>query len=176
MENSQTIDSREKLISFLGETLEEANDEMCPFVDLTSQTIEMHIDSGFSGIEEYEEFGGHEIVDIDCVSSREAFSVMERFALSRQEKERNTLLHVLSKRHPFRAFRSEVEYLGILQEWYDFKTKAYAEFAEERLNDYDIDFVDGKIVCANPENIRTVEADNDDIDLDDNDDINLGDE
>ena len=45
MENSQPIDSREKLISFLGESLEEANDEICPFVDPASQTVEMHIDS-----------------------------------------------------------------------------------------------------------------------------------
>ena len=51
MENNLTIDSREKLISFLGEMLEEGNDEICPFVDLTSQTIEMHFDSELSGID-----------------------------------------------------------------------------------------------------------------------------
>ena len=156
MEKAMTIDNREKLIRLLGETLEEANDEMLPYVDLTSQTIEMHFNVDFSGIDENVEMDGHEIVDIKPVSSREAFTVMERFALSRPEKEQQNLLHVLSRRHPFSAFRSEVEYLGIIQEWYNFKSKSYYALAEERLNDYDINIVDGKIVCSTPENIQVI--------------------
>ena len=146
MENTVVIDSREKLISTLGEMLAEANDELSPFVDLTSQTIEMHFDSAISGIDEAEEVAGHEIVDIEPVSSREAFYVMERFALSRPQKEQDSLLHALSRRHPFRVFRSEIEYLGIMQEWYDFKSRSFYELAEERLNDHNISFVDGRIV------------------------------
>jgi hypothetical protein len=87
---------------------------------------------------------------------------MERFASSRQGKERDKLLNVLSRRHPFSAFRSEVEHLAILQEWYDFKNKAYEKFAEERLNDVEVDCVDGKIICRNPENIRVIVAGEDD--------------
>ncbi len=146
MENTVVIESREKLISTLGEMLAEANDELRPFVNLTSQTIEMHFDSAISGIDEDEELAGHEIVDIEPVSSREAFSVMERFALSRPEKEQDILFHALSRRHPFRAFRSEMEYLGIMREWHDFKSRSYNELAEERLNDHNISFVDGRIV------------------------------
>ena len=156
MGQKMTIDNHEKLIRLLGETLEEANAEMWPYVDLTSQTIETHFDSDLTDIDEYEEIGGHKIVDIRPVSSPEAFSVMERFALSRPENELQRLLRVLSRRHPFKAFHSEVEYLGIIQEWYDFKSKSYYELAEERLDDYDIDIVDGKIVCSTPENIKTV--------------------
>jgi hypothetical protein len=74
---------------------------------------------------------------------------------------------VLSRRHPFRGFRAEVQYLGILQEWYDFKNKAYEEFAEERLNDADVDFVDGRIVCTNPKNIQVVVAEKDDAEEED---------
>lgn len=146
MENTVVIDSHEKLISTLGEKLAEANDELRPFVDLTSQTIKMHCDSAITGIDEFEELAGHEIVDIEPVSSREAFYVMERFALSRPQKEQDSLFYALSRRHPFRAFRSEMEYLGIMREWYDFKSSSYYELAKERLNDHNISFVDGKIV------------------------------
>ena len=148
MEQAMTIDSREKLISLLAETLEEANYEMSPYVDLTSQTIEMHLDVALTGIDEDEEMDGHEIVDIEPVSSREGFSVMKRFALSRPEKEQDNLLRALSRRHPFSAFRSEVECLGIIQEWYDFKSRSFYELAEERLNDHNISFVDGRIVSS----------------------------
>ena len=38
----------------------------------------------------------------------------------------------------------------------------YDEFAEERLNDEAVDFVDGKIICTNPENIRVIFGGEDD--------------
>ena len=97
---------------------------------------------------------GHEIVDIDTVSSHEGFAVMQNFAVTRQQQECDALLHALSRRHPFSAFRSELNHLGLLKEWHDFKDKAYEEFAEERLTGMGIDFVNGKIVCAIPANIR----------------------
>ena len=83
---------------------------------------------------------------------------MERFAVSRQGKGRDKLLSVLARPHPFSAFRSEVEYFGISQEWSDFMDNAYDEFAEERLNDVEVDCGDGKIICRNPENIRVIVA------------------
>lgn len=162
MEDVYKIDSREKLIGFLADQLDSLTGDSWPYVDLTDQTVGLHFDSYDSGVDDDEMLDGHEIVDIERVSSREGFTVMERFAESRQGNERDKLLRVLSRRHPFRGFRAEVQYLGILQEWYDFKNKAYEEFAEERLNDADVDFVDGRIVCTNPKNIQVVVAEKDD--------------
>lgn len=169
MEDIFKIDSREKLIGFLADQLDSLTGDTWPYVDLTDQTVGLHFDSGHSEFDEDEMLDGHEIVDIERVSPREGFTVMERFAQSRQGKERDKLLRVLSRRHPFRAFRSEAQYLGILQEWYDFKNKAYEEFAEERLDDADVDFVDGRIVCTNPKNIQVVVAEKDDDEDEDED-------
>ncbi len=169
---NESIDSREKLIRSLGETLEEASYGCIPYIDLTSQTIDLHVPSEYTDIDEDEGLNGHEIVDIKSLKSYEGYSIMEQFAQSRNAYESDKLFRALSRRHPFRTFRSEVEYLGILQEWYDFKSKAYEEFAEERLFEYEVDFVDGRIVCTNPDNIRVVgdtEGEND-FDLDDDSD------
>ncbi len=166
MEDIFKINSREKLISSLSDLLNESNSECSPFVDLTDQTLGMHTDSAYTDIDENEKLEGHEIVDIDSVSSHEGFSFMKRFAISRRDIEQDKLLRVLSQRHPFRAFRSELERLGILQEWYSFKQNAYDELAKERLEDVSVDYVDGRIVCSDPDLIKTVTADNDDDELD----------
>lgn len=171
MEDVFKVDSREKLVKLLAGELDSLSGDSWPYVDLTDQTIGLHFDSGYSESNEDEMLDGHEIVDIEHVSSREGFMVMERFAESRQGKERDKLLHVLSRRHPFSAFRSEVQYCGILQEWYEFKKKAYREFAEERLNDADVDFVNGRIVCTNPKNVQVVVAEKDDADDEDDADV-----
>ncbi len=156
MEETKRIKSREELVSQMAGMLETAGDETSTFVDLTSQTVDQYADSVYTGIDMDEELDGHAVVDIMAISSREFFSVMERFAAGCDEEACDRLLRALSRRHPFAAFRSEVESLGILQDWYDAKAKAYEEFAKERLDDAGVDFVDGKVVCTVPENIRIV--------------------
>jgi hypothetical protein len=150
MGNRQIIDSREKLIRELGDILGMSNNEMTPYVDLTSQTIDTHVPQEYTDSDEDEELRGHEIVDIEPVSSREGYEAMQRFALQRQDMECDKLLKALSRRRPFANFRSAVEYLGILQEWYAFKKHAYEALAEERLNDECLDVVDGKIIRKQP--------------------------
>lgn len=148
-----TIDSREKLIAELGEMLDMANQNKWPYVDLTDQCVEVHVDRDYSDAEIEEGLEGHELVDIEPLSSREAFEVMEDFANSRLDDQCNRLFDALSRRHPFSTFRYAVEQLGILQDWYAYKNEAYEKIAEEKLDDYGVDFEDGKIVCKNKSNI-----------------------
>ena len=148
------IDSREKLIAELGDALDGANESSWPYVDLTDQSVDVHVNRDYCGDECEEDIEGHELVEVEPVSSREAFNVMERFADSRPEAQRNSLFDALNRRHPFSTFRYAVEQLGILQDWYAYKSEAYAAMAEELLDFYKVDFEDGRIVCKEKRNIR----------------------
>ena len=103
------IDSREKLIAELGDALDAANESKWPYVDLTDQCVEVHIDRNYcdAGCEEC--IDGHELVEIEPVSSRDAFKVMEDFADSRPDAQRSRLFDALNRRHPFRTFRYALE-------------------------------------------------------------------
>jgi hypothetical protein len=54
----------------------------------------------------------------------------------------------LSGGRPFARFKSAVDILELLQDWYAFKDKWYDEKAEEWLRDEGVDFVDGKVVAT----------------------------
>ena len=147
------IDSWEKLVSEFADMLDSSNMEAWPYVDLTDQSVGVHVDLNWGDPTCEEGLNGHELVEIEPKSSHEGYELMERFAETRPEAQADKIYQALHRRHPFSTFRHAVEDLGILQEWYDFKDKALEELAEERLRDYDIEFRDGKIVCTNPKNI-----------------------
>lgn len=71
---------------------------------------------------------------------------MERFVESRPEREHKSLYVALVKLHPFREFRTKVERMGLLQEWYDFKSAAEETMALEWLEEHDLEIIDAKIV------------------------------
>jgi hypothetical protein len=52
MDNVPAIDSREKLIRSLSDMLDAATDESQPFIDLTSQSVELHLDSACTDFDE----------------------------------------------------------------------------------------------------------------------------
>ncbi len=122
--------------------------------DVTPEEITEYRDWEQELIKQYAE---HDLVKIDCIPSRESFSVMERFIESRPEREHKSLYVTLAKKHPFREFRGKVERMGILQEWYDFKNAAEETMAEEWLENHDLEIIDGKIarikmaITLNPE-------------------------
>jgi hypothetical protein len=80
---------------------------------------------------------------------------MERFALSRPDGQSQRLCAVLSKKHPFRRFKDVVNNLGIAEEWYAWRADALFRYAEESLEYYGIDFMDGRIICTNKKNVHT---------------------
>lgn len=88
----------------------------------------------------------HELIEIEPISSRESFRIMEAFADTRNEQEQTHLYKALNRRGPFKCFRYAVEDLGILQQWYDFKNEAERRKAQEWLTENDLAIKDGKIV------------------------------
>lgn len=96
--------------------------------------------------EQIKQYAEHELIKIDCVPSHESFRLMERFVESRPERERKSLYVALVKLHPFREFRAKVERMGLLQEWYDFKSAAEETMALEWLEEHDLEIIDAKIV------------------------------
>lgn len=54
----------------------------------------------------------------------------------------------LRGRHPFSRFKESLDSVGLLDEWYAFKTDWYAQKAEEWLQEEKVDFLDGKVVCS----------------------------
>ena len=151
----ERIKSKEELIKNLAEELDMSNTESWPFVDLTDQTVGMRFDSSIGDPSLVEDLDEHELVDIEPISSREGYEMMEDFARTRNDDECNKIFRAISGHKPFRSFRVCVETLGILNDWYTFKNAAMLKKAEEILSDYDLDFIDGKIVCNNPKNVLT---------------------
>ena len=161
----RNINIKEELIDELSGDLDVIGLGMELFIDLTVQNI------GFSFIDPFavdldveRQLDGHKIVYIDAVSSREGFEIMWDFSDGCGERQRTSLIRALSKRHPFRVFKNVVNDLGLLDEWYAFKNSACREIAQSRLEDCEIDFIDGKIVCGNNDNISTYRCE----DFDDN--------
>ena len=164
----RNINSKEELIDELSGDLDVIGLGMELFIDLTAQNI------GFSFIDPFDvdldverQLDGHKIVYIDAVSSREGFEIMRDFSDRCGERQRTRLMHALSKRHPFRVFKNVVSDLGLLDEWYAFKNSAYREIAQSRLEDCEIDFIDGKIICGNNDNISTYRCEDFDDNFDD---------
>lgn len=111
--------------------------------DVTAELLADYHDWEQEQIKEYSE---HDLVRIECLPSHESFRVMERFVESRPEREHKSLYVALAKRHPFREFRSKVERMGILQEWYDFKNAAEQVMAKEWLDEHGLEIKDGKLI------------------------------
>lgn len=149
------ITSKEDLIRELAEMLDFSDIESCPYVDLTNQEVSVHLDYSVDpSLKEYIE--GHKIVNIESKRSDDEYEIMLAFARSRNDRERKKIIQAISGRRPFRAFDNCVDMLGISDDWYKFKDEAFKQFVEDILEEYEIDFVDGKIVCSNPNRIETV--------------------
>lgn len=152
---TELITSKEQLIKELAAYLDMSNPNSWPYVDLTAQVVDQHLDPDYVDVDVEEELDGHELVDVEPKSSHDGYEMMEDFARTRNDYECGRIFRAISGRKPFRAFRVCVETLGILEEWYAYKNDAMLKMAEAVLEDHEIDFVDGKIVCTNPQNIRT---------------------
>ena len=146
--------SKEDLVNELASILDGIGSESNLFIDLTAQNIGFDIADPFAVDPDFErQLDGHEIVYIDTVSSCEGFEIMRDFAEGCGGRQREILIGALSKRHPFRMFKNAVMRQGMLDEWYAFKNNAYKESAQLRLDDSEVDFIEGKIVCGNKDNI-----------------------
>ena len=149
------ITSKEQLIKALADELDDCFDQSYPVVDLTDQIVATVMDSAYSDPDVNDWLHGHEVVSIEPLDSHESYSVMERFALSRPDGQSQRLRDALSMRRPFRMFKDTVDRLGIAEEWYAWRDEALLRHAEESLDFYGVDFIDGRIVCTNTKNVHT---------------------
>ena len=149
------ITSKEQLIKALADELDDCFDQSYPVVDLTDQIVATVLDSAYSDHDVNDWLNGHEVVSVEPLSSHESYSIMERFALSRSDGQAQRLCDALSMKHPFRRFKDAVNRLGIAEEWYAWRDEALLRYAEESLEYYGIDFVDGRIICTKKENVHT---------------------
>lgn len=151
----EKITSKEQLIKELADEFDSCFDQSYPVVDLTDQIVATVMDSAYSDPDVNDWLHGHEVVSIGPLDSHESYSIMERFALSRPDGQSQRLRDALSMKHPFRMFKDTVNRLGIAEAWYAWRDEALLQHAEESLEHYGIDFVDGRIICTNKENVHT---------------------
>ncbi|MBC8180115.1 hypothetical protein H8E88_03225 [candidate division KSB1 bacterium] len=77
-------------------------------------------------------------IEFNRMPSNKAFRVMEDFIDEvDDEKFKKRLYWILSKGHPFRNFKDEIDYNGDYREkWFAFKLQKYIEWVEDQINDY----------------------------------------
>ncbi|MEC1697904.1 UPF0158 family protein [Schinkia azotoformans] len=70
------------------------------------------------------------------------YEMMEDFCYSlSNDKDRNRLLNAISGRGAFRRFKDEIIYMGIRDEWFEFRDKCYEKVAIEWCKDNGIDYI-----------------------------------
>ncbi len=154
------IESRQQLIGEIAEALAMRLDEGCFYLNLTEQEVGLHIPTAYSG-EEYDwPHNGDMVMRIEPLASYESYGAMEEFADMQSRVIADKLHRVLNGRHPFARFKEAVAALNLLDEWYAFENKWYAQKAEEWLQEEGVSCIDGKIVCTRDSIIW--EADEDD--------------
>ena len=91
---------------------------------------------------------GDEVIRVEKIPTWKSYNQMEAFADSiADERIRRQLYHALGKRHPFGEFRYAAERMGVIRQWYDWRSRWQDEQAEEWMCDNGIDYVDGRIVA-----------------------------
>ncbi|MFI3326982.1 MAG: UPF0158 family protein [Clostridia bacterium] len=59
------------------------------------------------------------------------YSIMRKFAEMQSPIIKGKLLEVLSNKKPYRNFKDKINYLGISQNYYSFRTETFRKLAEE---------------------------------------------
>ncbi len=114
------------------DALEMQFDEMPPFLDLDTGEIEYELPD-----EEDECEGDYRRLP----TKREVneWGIMEEFALSRNNRQREQLLNAIDGSGAFRYFKDTIRRLKIEQDWYAFRTDALTEIALEWCQDNGIE-------------------------------------
>ena len=68
------------------------------------------------------------------------YRMMERFASGADEAGRGRLLRAIRGSGAFRYFKDTVQELGLAQEWYSFRDRAYEQLAAEWCRDNEIEY------------------------------------
>ncbi len=78
---------------------------------------------------------------IEKMESREAFGIMEDFVdWLDDEKMKEDLTKILSRKSPFANFKAEVEASEYRNKWFDYRTEKFEEYVREQLKYKNIGF------------------------------------
>lgn len=142
------IGSRQQLVNEIAEALDMQLDEGCFYLNLTEQTIDLHISTVYADEESVWPHNGDKVIRIEPLTSHESYGIMEEFADMQSQTIADKLYRALGGKRPFARFKEALDDLNFLDEWYTFKNRWYAEKAKEWLQEEGVDFVDGKVVCT----------------------------
>ena len=123
---------------------EAISDDHQIFYNIETGEFAFYIDPLYTGIEDdYERF--EEGCWIATPSQRDLreYDIMVDFAYTVTDPRKNELLNVaLEGRGAFRRFKDTLYRVGLTDEWYDFKHKAYVELAREWCIEKGIEYID----------------------------------
>ena len=133
-------------LSVIVEAIEETFDGWEQFYNTATGEVDSlpDPDNSFAGEddleEKYEEIdSSDDYVRLPSLDELNEYSIMEDFA---EEKGRKELFNALGGSRPFRRFKDTAENIGLIDEYYRFRTNAYARIAREWCEENDIPYTD----------------------------------
>ncbi|MBQ7669757.1 MAG: hypothetical protein IJS45_03440 [Clostridia bacterium] len=136
-------------ISVIVDAIEETFEGWQQYYNVVSGEVESVPDSDSYGADmsEYEELcekidSSDEYVRLPSQYDLHEYSIMEDFA---EEKNDERLFRALRGRRPFRNFKDTAENIGLIEEYYRFRTEAFTDIARRWCRDNDIPFTEPKM-------------------------------
>ncbi len=133
-------------IKVIVDAIEETMDGWEQFYNTVTGEVESvpDYDNDYADISEFEETAekieeSDDYVRLPSQYELHEYNIMERFA---EEKDSSVLMRALREHRPYRTFKDRAIDLGLDQEYYAFRTKAYGEIAREWCRENKIPFVE----------------------------------
>ena len=133
-------------IKVIVDAIEETTDGWQQYYNTVTGEVESvpDDDNDFADMSEFEEVAekiedSDDYVRLPSQYELHEYSIMERFA---EAKDNAVLMRALRGRRPYRTFKDRAIDLGLDQEYYTFRTKAYGEIAREWCRRNEIPFAE----------------------------------
>ena len=122
---------------------EAISDEHQLFYNIETGEFDFYIDPIYSGIEDdYERFEEECWIAAPGQRDLNEYDIMADFAESVTDPRANELLSVaLEGKGAFRRFKDTLHRVGLADEWYDFKHKAFVDIAREWCEENEIEYI-----------------------------------
>ncbi len=147
-------------LSVIVEALERASEDCEQYLNLaTGDVVMLPDDEGLFGDDEAFEYLRDEIeygqnhVRLPSLRELNEFRIMADFA----DASKNTdLILALRRKKPFRNFKDTASRLGMINDYYRFRSGAFAEIARGWCRDYDVPFLDDLAAEGSSDQIRRI--------------------
>ena len=134
-------------LSVILEAIEETMDGWRQFYNVVTGEVKSipSWSNAYVGMEEFQETAeeideSDDYVELPTQEDLHEYSIMEQFA---EEKNSAPLIRALRGRKPFRTFKDQAIELGLDDEYYAFRTLAYADIARDWCRENEIPFTEG---------------------------------